>query len=169
MAKADLVLTPESQKLINNLAKSGKFDLRPTFLTIGIGYRKEVEAIFNKQQPRQTGLRWPALSEKYKIWKEKHFPGMPLLVRTGALKKSMTQEKFRGNITLIGKISAIFGSSIPYGVYHDSFEPRKSKLPQRNFSEPSERRLGIFRTQIEDYIIKVFQNNNIQVNKGVLQ
>jgi phage gpG-like protein len=164
MSKFRIKLTKESQRKIDNLARAGKVDLRPSLKVIGIGYRKEVDQIFSKQQPRGIGLRWPPLSEKYAEWKEKRFPGRPLLVRTGALKESMTQEGAQGNITAISKTSAIFGTSIHYGIYHDK---GGSKIPKRNFSEPSERRRLIWLDQIEKDIIHNFEQNGIDVEGSI--
>lgn len=169
MADFDIKLTPASQRLINKLAKAGKIDLRPTLNVIGIGYRKEVGAIFDKKQSRGDGQRWAPLSERYAEWKEKYFPGKPLLVRTGALKDSMTTQGATGNISLIGKVSATFGTSISYGIYHDSNKPRKGKLPRRNFSEPSERRMKIWEGQIERDIIHNFKINGIEVVGEILK
>ena len=69
--RAQLKLTKKSQKLLEKFVKAGKIDLRPTFKVISIGYRKEVDQIFDRQQPRKMGLRWAALSEKYAEQKEK--------------------------------------------------------------------------------------------------
>lgn len=159
-------ITPESKKILDNLVKAGKIDLRPTLNVVGIGYRKEVEMIFGRQQPRGEGIRWPQLSEKYAEWKEKNYPGRPLLVRTGSLKKSMTVQGAGGNITAIGKNGAVFGSSVSYGIYHDQ---GGSRIPQRNFSEPSEKRRLIWLQQIEDNIRQNFEKNGIQVEGGILK
>ena len=159
----DIKISPESQKKLEALARAGKVDLRPTLRVIGTGYRKEVGMIFDKQQPRGAGLRWQALSEDYAEWKERNYPGRPLLVRTGALKESMTVEGATGNITTIGKTGAVFGSNIAYGIYHDSDGSRTGKLPRRNFSEPSERRRMIWEQQITDGVKHSFEVNGIEV------
>ena len=164
MANIRLQLTPESKKLIQNLSKAGKVDLRPALTVIGIGYRKEVNAIFAKKQPRQSGLRWKELSPDYAKAKEKQIPGVPLLVRTGRLKESMISKGAEGNITLIGKTQAVFGSTVPYGIFHDE---GTSKMPKRNFSEPSDRRLKIFKNNIEDHIIRTLEHQGITVKKGL--
>ena len=54
----DIRLTPESRAKIDALEKAGKIDLRPIMNTIGVSYRKEVELIFQKQQPRGEDQRW---------------------------------------------------------------------------------------------------------------
>lgn len=42
--------------------------------------------------------RWAPLSPRYKAWKEKHYPGMPILQRTRALYKAATVEGADGNV-----------------------------------------------------------------------
>ena len=164
MAKSGIQLTKASQALLNRLSLLGKVDFRPVFNTISKDYKKEVNAIFNKQQPRQTDMKWEPLSDKYAQWKEKKYPGMPLLVRTGRLKSSMTKQG-ADNITLIGKISAVFGSSVPYGIYLDE---GTSKMPKRNFSEPSERALFRYKRNVESFLVNLFKQNGIEVTTGVL-
>ena len=165
--KTQIKLTPESARLIKKLSKASKLDMRPVMNVVGIGYRKEVKAIFEKKQPRQTGLRWAELSEKYGTWKEVHFPGQPLLVRSGDLKRSMTELGATGNITLIGAASGIFGSRIPYGPVHDEGS-KDGTTPKRNFSEPSERRAEIWRGQISRDIASQFEREGIQVKGEIL-
>lgn len=159
-----LVLTKQSERTLTKLALAGKVNFRGSFLSIGKSYRLEAKAIFQKQQPRDPGLRWPPLSEKYAKWKRIHFPGKPILVRTGELKDSMVNVTHPDNISKIGKFSAAFGSKVSYGIYHDSELPRR-KLPRRNFSIPGPRRLEIFQKILEDDIIKQFKINGITVKK----
>lgn len=165
----DIKLTPEAQKNIEALAKAGKVDLRPTLNVVGKGYRKEVDMIFGHQQPRGEGDKWAPLNEKYAKAKEKKWGSRPLLVASGSLLASMVVEGAPGNITVIGKTGAVFGTSIFYGIYHDSDAPRQGHLPRRNFSEPSERRRKIWIEQIERDLIHNFEKNGIKVSGGVVQ
>lgn len=169
MPDFSIKLTDDAQQKVDGLAKAGLIDLRPVLAVIGTGYRKEVALIFSHQQPRETGQRWQQLSDNppgkgYASWKAKHFPGKGILVRTGSLLDSMTVEGAEGNISIITKAGAVFGSSISYGIYHDSDESRKGNLPQRNFSEPSDARLQIWLGQIRDSIIHNFEVNHIEVD-----
>lgn len=163
--KMSIELTPESKKIVEGLSKAGKIDLRPVMNVIGTGYRKEVGAIFNRQQPRGEGQRWPQLSDKYKAWKEKRFPGMPILVRTGELKASMTESGANGNISIIDKVSGIFGTTVKHGAYHDQGGP---KMPRRNFSEPNDRRIKIWISQIERALRHNFEKNGVEVSGAIL-
>lgn len=56
----------------------------------------------------------------------------PLLVRSGALAASLLSANAPGSIANIGKLHLIFGTSIKYGIYHQSDAPRK-KMPLRKF------------------------------------
>lgn len=162
-------LTKESAALIRKLVKKGLLDLRPIFKVTGISYRKSVKAVFERIEPRDASLKWKALSPKYAIWKNRHYPGQPILVLTGTLKASMITEGAPGNFTFIGKNNAIFGTDVPYGKYHDQ---GGGTLPKRNFSEPSERRKQIFQQQIErDIVRQVEVKAGIKVNtdKGLFE
>jgi hypothetical protein len=58
----------------------------------------EIRKMFYQWQDRafrsggsiQKSGRHAPLSEKYRLWKEKHYPGRPIMVLTGALMKAMT-------------------------------------------------------------------------------
>lgn len=170
----DIKLTDESKKIIDGLVKAGKIDLRPTLNVIGIGYRKEVQQIFGKKQARGEGFKWPQLSDNppgkgYATWKAKKYPGKSLLVRTGLLVNSMITKGADGNITIIGKTGATFGSSVPYGIYHDSLEARSGNLPERNFSEPSQGRMNIWLQQITKDIRHNFEVNGIKFEGAIIQ
>lgn len=56
----------------------------------------------------------------------------PLLVRTGRLSASLLGPGNPGSVSSITKLSMAFGTSIKYGIYHQSDEPR-SKIPLRKF------------------------------------
>ena len=73
----------------------------------------------------------------YQKWKVKHFPatgpsGYPLLFRTGKLAASLLGPNNDGSISFIGKLSLIFGTSVAYGIYHQS-DGARTKLPLRKF------------------------------------
>lgn len=67
---------------------------------------------------------WPALSPSYAHWKARHFPGRPILVRTGDLRDSVTKP----DIAVMEPGYAIFGTADPKAVYHQKGDGR---LPRR--------------------------------------
>lgn len=56
----------------------------------------------------------------------------PLLVRTGSLAASLLSANARGAIAIIAPTELTIGTTIPYGIYHQSDAPRK-KIPLRKF------------------------------------
>ena len=56
----------------------------------------------------------------------------PILKCSGALEKSLTESNASNSINIINKTNMIIGTSISYGIYHQSDLPRK-KLPLRKF------------------------------------
>ncbi len=56
----------------------------------------------------------------------------PLLVRSGALAASLLGPTNRGSVSLITNLSLVFGTSIKYGIYHQS-DSGRSKIPLRKF------------------------------------
>ena len=62
-----------------------------------------------------SGGRAP-LSPAYAAWKARHYPGKPILERTGRLKASLTERPL--GVEVIRPHSAILGSHVPYGLHH---------------------------------------------------
>lgn len=56
----------------------------------------------------------------------------PLLVRTGALAASLLGPNNKGSISQTTKLSLTFGTSIKYGIYHQS-DAARNKIPLRKF------------------------------------
>ena len=70
--------------------------------------------------------KWPELSEQYAAWKQQHFPGKPMLQRTGDLYEAVTKPE----VEITDETLTITIDS-PYAIYHHSAEPRTSNLPRR--------------------------------------
>ena len=71
------------------------------------------------QRFASQGPGWAALSPQYAAWKAVHFPGKPLLVRTGAMKAAMTDASRFG-----GAQSMVSGNSI-------NLAPKDSTIARR--------------------------------------
>lgn len=113
-------------------------DLRVPFGLILKDFYKSEQAIFKLKGP---GKYPPFKGEKvgstgktrYQIQKIKKVGfDYPLLVRTGKLAASLLGPNNSGSISNIGRLSLEFGTSIKYGIFHQSDAPR-SKLPLRKF------------------------------------
>jgi hypothetical protein len=98
-------------------------DLRPAFEAISDDFY-EIE----KQQFASEGgfasAGWPALSENYARWKAKHFPGKPILQRSGALMESLTNPFASGAVHEIDRDTLRLGTDVrsddgfPYPAAH---------------------------------------------------
>jgi len=165
--KLELVLTPESRILISKISKVGNFSLDKTFEQLGVSYRKEMKAIFMKQQPRGAGLRWAPLNPAYAAWKATNYPDAKgILRRTDRLYDSMTNKNNTENITIIQRFKASFGSRVPYGIFHDSTDnPNRSHPPMRNFSIPGENSIKGMLKSVESAYIQSFQAHGFTVQR----
>lgn len=163
-----ITLTARSKALLANLAKAGKVDLRPILKQIGVSYRKDVKAVFDHEQPRDVGLRWKALSPKYAKRKEKKFPGKTILRASDRLYNSMISANAPDSVNEIGKVSAEFGTSVPYAVFHDDTEKERKKIPLRNFSIPGDSSIRSFKKTLNSAIIKNFRLNGIKIESAIL-
>ena len=128
------------RKFRNALKKASEVsdDLRIPLGLILRDFYKSQQAIFKLKGPGKYPAFKGAINPKtnrtryqdYKI--NKYGFDYPLLVATGKLANSLLGPNNPGSISKITKLSLVFGTSIDYGVYHQSDEPRKH-LPLRKF------------------------------------
>ena len=83
------------------------------------------------------GERWKPLSPAYALWKGRHYPGRPLLVRKGRMKRSLTKDTSRDMIfSRKGGRQLIIGTRVRYAKYHQygyKIDKPKRVLPARPF------------------------------------
>lgn len=79
-----------------------------------------------------SGGAWAQLSPKYRVWKQQHYPGQPILVREGDLRESVrwSGQIGAGGIFQAERAFVVAGTAIPYGQYH---QKGTSKMPARPF------------------------------------
>ncbi len=113
-------------------------DFRIPFGLILADFYKSEQAIFKLKGPGKyppfKGERDSATGHtRYQAAKIKKVGfDYPLLVRTGKLAASLLGPSNPGSISKITPLSLTFGTSIKYGIYHQSDEPR-NKIPLRKF------------------------------------
>ncbi len=112
-------------------------DLRIPFGLILKDFYKSEQAIFKLKGPGKypafQGAKGKDGKTDYQRAKIKKVGfDYPLLVRTGALAASLLGPSNSGSISKITKLSLSFGTSIKYGIYHQSDDARK-KIPLRKF------------------------------------
>jgi phage gpG-like protein len=84
---------------------------------------------------------WKQLSPEYRQWKAVHYPGKPILQRTGRLMRSLTAKRQAGaqdTVKDIRKLRAEFGTQVPYARAHQQGHPPRN-LPARPVVQLTER------------------------------
>lgn len=116
---------------ILQLQESGSQDLQIAFTRLESEFSNWSEQ-FEKLEPQSTiviqrrfeaeGPGWLELTPSYAAQKSKRYPGKTILRRTDNLFLSFESGN-AGNITRIEPLSAEFGSSVAYGIYHQDSRP----------------------------------------------
>jgi len=107
-------------------------DARPAWEVLAGKFARAERKQFSSEGGYASG-GWAPLSPKYAAWKQRHFPGKPILERTGALKESLTQRPF--GVEVLEPEFMVVGSGIDYGAYH---QQGTSRMPQRRPVELTE-------------------------------
>lgn len=68
-------------------------------------------------QGRSTGENWPPLSEAYAAWKQKHWPGIPIGVLSGALRESLTFPNDQSAVWNATATGLTVGTKVPYAIF----------------------------------------------------
>lgn len=109
-------------------------DLRPVFKKIGKDFRETEEKVFNSQGAYGSRPAWTPLSPKYKEWKDKHYPGKPILQQTGKLKTSLSR-KGGNHVEVITKNSITLGTKDYKFKWHQKGTPRMPERPPITFTQ----------------------------------
>lgn len=102
-------------------------DWSPAFNAIADQLAEENRKQFQTEGQHASG-GWPALSPAYRVWKEKNYPGKPILQRSGALFKALTERPFGSEHIGPSSMSIGVGDEIPYAKYH---QQGTAKMPRR--------------------------------------
>lgn len=78
-----------------------------------------------------VGQKWPPLAASTVAYKARHFPGRPMMVRTGKLVNSFTNDKSPRTIFRHRGNQIVWGSRSPYAQYHQLGGKKKGRPPKR--------------------------------------
>ena len=99
-------------------------DMRPAWVKVIARFAKRNAVTFREGQAGG----WPALSPGYAAWKERHYPGRPILVREGDLLRSLTSDM---DVVEIHPTRMAAGSTSDYGARHQRGEGVPKRAPIR--------------------------------------
>lgn len=88
-------------------------DWRPAFTDIANLFRKHEKRHLDSQGA-STGEKFEALSDRYAAWKERNFPGRPILVLRGTLREALTKKGAPGSLELKTAKSMVVGINPAY-------------------------------------------------------
>lgn len=130
MINPELIL--ENHEKFLESVRAAKFameDLTLPLKQVGLMLFKSQRVIFALKGP---GL-YPDLSRRYKVRKQKRWGSVyPILKASGRLEKSTTEPANPDAVMdIVNKDTLYWGTRVPYAIYHQSMEPRKTKLPRR--------------------------------------
>lgn len=160
----------KSERAVFQLKGPGQY---PPFTSKGQTYRvqyKQDGVGVKKLTPKQ---QYDLQKTPYQQRKLKKFGfDYPLLVATGKLAASITQPNAPGSVNVIGPLSMILGTTIKYGIYHQSDDPRK-KIPLRKFvfigpeaaqfaTSDQMGRLERWLNYVNDYVVKALQQKGFE-------
>lgn len=78
----------------------------------------------------EGGGNWDPLSPRYAAWKQRHFPGRRIMVRTGALRDSLDGPDARFSVRRVDRHGGEWGTKAPGAKAHDRGAPSRG-LPKR--------------------------------------
>ena len=112
----------------------GIADYRPVWAAIEDEFHAQMANQF-RTKGEEAGAPWAPLSEAYAAWKEAHYPGRPILQRTGDLYRSLTDSHDPNAVRVAeGKLLKL-GSRIAYATYHQQGTRRMPARKEIQLSE----------------------------------
>jgi len=130
-------------------------NFRPIWDDVGDYVRGVFKRQFSSQGASgQTGA-WEPLTPAYAKWKEKNYPGRPILVMTGQLKRSVIQKGSSGNIYKKTKNKLVMGTENKLGIiHHKGYRKRGRYLPPRPIIDLTKFQFKRVFTIIQNYVKK---------------
>ncbi len=100
------------------------------------------------------GGKYPALSQPYATEKKRTYPNSPILVRTGALRDSVTSHGDSESIRHIGKQSLVQGTNVHYAGYvqRGTKVGGKERMPERKYLFIDDAQSIRFTRILSDYV-----------------
>jgi len=132
---------PQWRRQIRAVKDSVK-SMKPGFELIAKDFYETEKSQFAGSGSFEGNKPWVGLSDIYKAWKDRHFPGQPILTLHGNLRDSLTKKGAPGNIHRISDMSFEIGTGIEYAIYHQKGTSKMLPRPPIWLTEAEKRRWG---------------------------
>jgi phage gpG-like protein len=116
----------------------GVSDYRPVWAVIEDDFYALVSRQFATEGV-EGGGRWPELTAEYGKWKAMHYPGKPILERTGELMASLTSPGAPGAVRVEERKTLTLGTTVPYAIFHQTGTRKMARRPEIQLTEPFKR------------------------------
>lgn len=130
--------------------KGAVSNLEPVWSDIRADFLQGEQEQFDSQGGSGSG-GWAALSPPYAAWKTMKAPGAPILVLSGALRASLTQDSDSMAVYRPQRLGLEIGSRVPYARYHQT---GTSRMPSRPPIELTARQKRLWPRLVMEFITK---------------
>lgn len=144
----------------------GVSDWRPIWIVFADSFYAHLRAHFASEGAEGLGAKWASLSAAYAAWKAVHYPGKPILQRSGALLASLTSSTAPGAVYQPKPKSLTIGSSVPYAIYH---QKGTGRMPQRKEIALDERTKRELMKIAQMYLIQIASSVGLRQGLTPLQ
>ncbi len=144
-------MNPAKLKMIKNLPKIMMDALKHGVEAYANGFTGTpiVDAHFTRSNESRYGF--PPLTTEYAIWKARHYGNKPVLVRSGAMRKSIDSKAHL--ISIRGAtVVALFRGLVDYAIYHHE---GSGHLPKRSPVQPNQEDRELVIIQARAYLSRV--------------
>ena len=137
---------------------AGVADYRPIWPVIEDEFYAQEKDQF-ATEGREGGAHWQELSPVYAGWKAMHYPGRPILERTGSLVDSLTNPNSPHGVRIEERKTLTLGSRLPYAIYHQTGTSRMPARPEIQFPEALKRTMM---HHIQTYLVQIASQSGLR-------
>jgi len=148
----------------------GVADYRPIWPMVEEEFYAEIKLQF-RSEGEEGGDKWAELTPEYAGWKEIHYPGAPILQRTGDLVKSLTSSTDANAVLVEARKTLTLGSRLEYARYHQTGTRNKDGSP-RMAARPEIQLTEVFKRKsmnhIHTYLVQIASQSGFRQGLGPL-
>jgi phage gpG-like protein len=129
----------------------GVADYRPIWPVIADDFYAQVKDQF-KSEGTEGGDKWQELKPVYAKYKEAHWPGKPILQRTGDLMASLTTQSDPNAVYIEARKTLTLGSRVSYAKYHQTGTGKMAARPEIQLTELFKR---LAMKNVQSYLVQM--------------
>lgn len=135
-------------------------DFSEVFRRIGEDFRDVMKEQFDAE-----GYGWEKLSTRYRVWKDKHFPGKTILRREDKMYNAMTRKGAAGNVNRVSATEAAFGAEGEPGRIAHFHQIGAGRLPVRKVVYLRESDKRLFTKTMHEYMLRLGSEAGFEISR----